>query len=141
MQTDNHRLDWYESLSVGVPSIDEQHKRLIALTDRLFQAIMGDVGKTVMGDVLNELADYTVYHFEHEEQLLLEHGYPEDLFTEHRNEHQALTTKVHELIGEYERNASCLDLTVYEFLRDWTTDHMKGTDSLYTDFLVARGVR
>ncbi|WP_272699334.1 bacteriohemerythrin [Desulfovibrio sp. Fe33] len=141
MRTDNHRLDWYESLSVGVPSIDEQHKRLIALTDKLFQAIMDDVGKTVMGDVLNELADYTTYHFGHEEQLLLEHGYPEDLFAEHQYEHQVLTTKVHELIGEHERNASCLDLTVYEFLRDWTTEHMKGTDSQYSDFLIKRGVR
>ena len=141
MQSGFQHFEWHDSHSVGIPSIDDQHKRLIALTNRLFQAILNDMGEDALAGVLSDLADYAVYHFEHEELLMREHGFPEDLFAAHRAEHRALADKVAALIEEYRQDASCLDLTVYEFLRDWTTEHMDGTDSLYAIFLQERGVR
>ncbi|MGE4423698.1 MAG: bacteriohemerythrin [Pseudodesulfovibrio sp.] len=132
-----HGIEWHESHSVGVPSIDEQHKRLVALTNRLFQAIMDEAGETALEGVLNDLADYAAYHFTHEEGLLRKHGYPEDLLTEHRAEHKALTDRVHQYIARYREDPSNLDLSVYVFLRDWTTEHMSRSDSRYSEFLVA----
>ncbi|EGB14820.1 hemerythrin-like metal-binding protein [Pseudodesulfovibrio mercurii] len=133
-----HQIEWHDSHSVGVPSIDEQHKRLVALTNRLFLAIMDETGETALGDVLDELADYAVYHFTHEEGLLHLHGYPDELLTEHRAEHAALTDQVHEYIERYREDPACLDLSVYVFLRDWTTEHMSRSDSKYSEFLQAR---
>ena len=131
-------IKWNESHSVGVPSIDEQHKRLVALTNRLFLAIMNEAGETVLAGVLDELADYAAYHFAHEEELLRMHGYPEDLLAEHRAEHKALTDQVHRYIARYREEPDCLDLTVYVFLRDWTADHMDRSDSRYSQFLMDR---
>jgi hemerythrin-like metal-binding protein len=131
------QIEWHESHSVGVPSIDEQHKRLVALTNRLFLAIMNEAGETVLESVLNDLADYAVYHFTHEEELLRRHGYPEELLAEHRTEHKDLTDRVHEYIARYREAPSNLDLSVYVFLRDWTTEHMSRSDSKYSEFLMA----
>jgi hemerythrin-like metal-binding protein len=130
-------IEWHESHSVGVPSIDEQHKRLMALTNRLFQAIMNEAGEAALEGILNELADYVSYHFTHEEELLRKYGYPEDLLAEHEAEHKALTDEVHRYIALYRKDPANLDLSVYVFLRDWTTEHMSRSDSEYSEFLVA----
>jgi hemerythrin-like metal-binding protein len=137
MEAHMHEIEWHESHSVGVPSIDEQHKRLVALTNRLFLAIMDDAGEEALEGVLNDLADYAVYHFTHEEELLRMHGYPEELLDEHRAEHQALTDEVHRYIARYREDPGNLDLSVYVFLRDWTHEHMSRSDSRYSEFLVA----
>jgi hemerythrin-like metal-binding protein len=130
-------IEWHESHSVGVPSIDEQHKRLMALTNGLFQAIMNEAGETILEDTLNELADYASYHFSHEEELLRMHGYPEDLLAQHQAEHQALTEEVYRYIARYRKDPANLDLSLFVFLRDWTTEHMNRSDSRYSEFLVA----
>ncbi|OIQ49251.1 Bacteriohemerythrin [Pseudodesulfovibrio hydrargyri] len=135
------QIEWHESHSVGVPSIDEQHKRLMALTNRLFQAIMDEAGETALEGILNELADYAAYHFTHEEELLRMHGYPEDLLEEHRAEHKALTDEVYRYIARYREDSANLDLSVYVFLRDWTTEHMSRSDSRYSDFLMAHNAK
>ncbi|WP_319583360.1 bacteriohemerythrin [uncultured Pseudodesulfovibrio sp.] len=134
-------IEWDESHSVGVPSIDEQHKRFVALTNRLFQAIMNEAGEAELEGVLNDLADYAAYHFTHEETLLRMHGYPEDLLAEHRKEHTALTDKVYCYIAMYRENHANLDLSVYLFLRDWTTEHMSRSDSKYSAFLVDQNAK
>ncbi|MEZ7196638.1 bacteriohemerythrin [Pseudodesulfovibrio karagichevae] len=132
-----HGIEWHESNSVGVPSIDDQHKRLMALTNRLFLAIMDETGETALEGVLNDLADYAVYHFTHEEGLLRKYGYPEDLLAEHQAEHKALTDRVLHYIARYRDDPANLDLSVYVFLRDWTTEHMGRSDARYSEFLMA----
>lgn len=134
-------IEWHESYSVGVPSLDEQHKRLVALTNRLFQAIMDETGESALGDVLTELADYASYHFTHEEELLQMHGYPETLLAGHRAEHVALTDQVRRYIARYRENPARLDLSVYVFLRDWTAEHMSRSDSKYSEFLMSHNAR
>lgn len=136
-----NQIEWCESHSVGVGSIDEQHKRLVALTNQLFMAIMRDEGGQELGEVLAELARYTEYHFSYEEQILTAHGYPEASLEEHRQEHCRLTGRVYELLDQYAQAPSTLDLEVYNFLRDWMTEHMSGTDSHYAAFLASKGVR
>ena len=67
-------LEWNENLSVGVPSIDKQHKALLGLLNELFDATQAGRGQVVLGKVLKELADYTVYHFQYEESPLCPDG-------------------------------------------------------------------
>ncbi len=48
---------------------------------------------------------------------------------------------MHELIARARQDNALIDLEVYDFLRDWTNDHMHGTDRRYVEFLAARGAR
>lgn len=131
---------WMESYSVGVPSIDDQHKQLIELNNQLFHAIMEDRGRDVVLDVLGELAEYATRHFSHEEDLLNEYGFDPALLSEHVAEHRSLTEQVQDYLQGADQQSS-LDLVVYDFLRDWTTNHLKETDSKYANFLQRHGVR
>lgn len=133
------QIVWTESNSVGVASLDEQHRRLVEVTNRLFQEIINDTGTEAVFAVLDEVARYAEYHFAHEEALLVEHGYPADELERHAAEHRALEAQVHELIARARQDNSLIDLEVYDFLRDWTNDHMHGSDKRYATFLAARG--
>jgi len=139
MSTD--QILWNDEDSVGVASIDEQHKELVAITNRMFQAIVRDAGVEAVLGILDEMARYAEQHFAHEEALLVEHGYPADMLASHVAEHRNLTGQVHDFIRKARENTDILDLEVYDFLRDWMTDHLQRTDRTYAEFLCARGAR
>ncbi|WP_285907080.1 bacteriohemerythrin [Pseudodesulfovibrio pelocollis] len=139
MTTD--QILWNDENSVGVASIDEQHKQLVAITNNLFQAIVRDAGVEVIFGILDEMARYADLHFAHEEALLTEYGFPTDMLERHIGEHRDLTGKVHDFIRRARQNNDLIDLEVYDFLRDWMTDHLQRTDRTYADFLCARGAR
>ena len=131
---------WTDNYSVGVPSIDRQHKQLVELNNKLFHAIMEDRGEDAIQDVLRELAEYAKYHFSHEEKLLTEHGFDPNLLAEHIEEHSSFAKQVQDYLNGVKQQNS-LDLLVYDFLRSWITDHLKQTDSNYARFLQTHGVQ
>lgn len=135
-----YHIEWNEDNSVGVLSIDEQHKELVAITNRLFQAIMDDKGFSILMKILNELEEYADVHFSYEEKLLKEHGYPEAEYQEHVVEHVELTQQVKDFIDMVEEAGETLDMEVFEFLRTWTDTHLSRTDKKYTTFLRSKGV-
>jgi hemerythrin-like metal-binding protein len=134
-------IEWNDAHSVGVESIDEQHRQLVVLTNRLFQAIVRDTGADSVPDVLTELERYVDYHFSHEEELLRKHGYPADALGRHIAEHRELTHQVYDFARKAREDSDIIDLEVFEFLRDWTTSHLLRTDMLYAGFLRSSGAR
>ena len=58
---------WNESFDTGLPEIDEQHRRLVQLLNTLASHIAFGSGVQEVSVLLDELADYAVYHFQTEE--------------------------------------------------------------------------
>ena len=135
------QLLWTETSSVGVESIDEQHKQIVEIANRLFREIVRDTGVESIFEILDEMARYAEQHFAYEENLLKEHGFPSDKLEQHLAEHQALTAQVHDFIQKARLDNDLIDLEVYDFLRDWMNDHLSRTDKEYALFLSSRGVR
>jgi hemerythrin len=132
-------FQWSDALSVGVASIDDEHRTLVAILNELHDALLERRAPAVLDDVFQRLIAYTEEHFSHEEALLAEHGYP-DLVT-HRAQHLGLTRRVHELYDAHHAGERGLSLEVLEFLRDWLRNHIVGTDRRYAAHLAACGVR
>lgn len=62
---------WDDMLySVGIASIDAQHKKLVALVNNLFEAMKSGKGATVVGSILDELIQYTASHFKYAEECM-----------------------------------------------------------------------
>ncbi|MBI1937888.1 MAG: bacteriohemerythrin [Ignavibacteriales bacterium] len=131
-------LTWNNTYSVNINSIDNQHKRLVDLMNNLHDAMKQGKGKDVLGEILNDLANYTVYHFNHEEKLFASHGYPEGNL--HKAEHDKLIKQVDELKNKYNSGSVTVTLDVLNFLKNWLTDHIVGSDKKYSSFLNERGV-
>ncbi len=133
------KIKWSEDCSVGVPSIDEQHKQLVSLTNELFQAIIKDQGQDVALDVLNQVAEFAKYHIDHEESLLQKYDYPRHRLQPHIAEHRKLIHGVDKLIRE--SSTDHLDLKIYDFLRTWTTEHFNLLDKDFATFLQDKGAK
>ena len=81
-------IKWSDEYSVGVKQIDDQHKNLVDLINRLFDAMSLGKGKEVLGGVFDELKKYTIIHFQTEERLMVVYGYPD--YEAHKKSHEDL---------------------------------------------------
>lgn len=135
------QIKWNPEDSVGVKSIDEQHKQLIVLINDLFEAIMKNEGFEIVKRILEELARYVGDHFTHEEKLLEAHNFDSQLLREHIDEHRKLTTELYEFMVKFKLEEKSVDLGLYQFLRDWMVDHLQDTDRKYADFLQMKGAQ
>lgn len=121
---------WDESLGVNVKEIDTQHQKLIDLINELHDAMKGGKGKEVLQEILNGLADYTVYHFNTEEKYFAEFHY--DKSVEHKGQHKEFVEKVVEFKKKFEADEVGLTIEIMHFLKDWTVEHIKGSDKEFT---------
>ena len=64
-------LVWDYVLSVGIDEIDEDHHRLVDLFNMLHHSVTEGDGIDYLAALLEELINCTVWHFSHEERLLL----------------------------------------------------------------------
>ncbi len=131
-------MRWTPSLSVGIDSIDSQHKVLIDLINDLYQKMHSGDGKSGVGDALGKLIDYTGTHFKFEEDLFATHGY-EDIDA-HMEIHRELVAQVVDFQKQFATGKADISIELMEFLKDWLLNHIKKTDMKYVPFLQSKGV-
>ena len=86
-------INWTSSFSVLHEEIDEQHRSLILIMQKLGNCLISkDLDFTVVLDILTELDEYVRVHFSYEEQLMDKYDYPELLA--HRMQHDGLRQKL-----------------------------------------------
>ena len=117
---------WDESLSVEVDEIDEDHRRLVDLFNILCKAVEDKDPAQYIDAVLEELISCTIWHFRHEERLMLLYKY--ERFEEHKAEHKALIDSVRALQEKFHRTDKQLSTDDIEYLEDWLTEHILGQD-------------
>jgi len=133
-------FEWDESFSVGLPEIDRQHKILINMINELNYHVRMKHNASYINRILQGLIDYTVSHFGYEEGLMERHGYKH--LAEHKEKHKKLINQILEF--QYRVNSNNNDEEIVEellnFLNEWLSKHIKGTDKDYAKILVAMGV-
>ncbi|OGQ78630.1 MAG: hemerythrin [Deltaproteobacteria bacterium RIFOXYA12_FULL_58_15] len=132
-------IGWQDAFSVGIEEIDAQHRKLIDIINNLHEAMRDKKAKGILGDIVNEMADYATLHFATEEKYLVAFGYPEIVV--HESEHNAFTKKVADLRERLAQGTLVLSLEVITFLRDWLTNHILSSDKKYAPFLNSKGLQ
>ena len=89
-------FEWKEKYSVGIKKFDDQHKELLRIGRDIVSAFEGTEEGIDQYDhiikLLNELKDYTVYHFESEEKAMEKADYPK--LEKHKEVHQKFVDKL-----------------------------------------------
>lgn len=124
--------EWDESMALGIPTIDSQHKELIVWSKSLEGAVQKGGGALVIDDVLQKLIGYVHKHFSDEERLMLSCNFPD--FTSHRQEHDFFVTRLKDLHNGITSGEE-LSVKTLDFLIDWLVSHIKGTDQNYGRFI------
>lgn len=127
-------IAWSEKLSVGVAALDTDHKKLIAIFNRLNRSIRAGEGQAVIGPCLDDLLAYTDYHFEAEEALMKLARYPD--LAPHRQQHRALIERLTGIRDRYADDPDSIASTaVFDFLSNWLMRHILGDDQRYSPWL------
>ena len=134
-----NKIEWDESLSIGVDLIDEQHKMLIQRLNDLSAAIEKTQGEGGVVQTLDFLIEYTDFHFSAEEKCMAEHDYPG---LEHqKKQHEEFRASLKNMVEDYEYEGVTRALTtsVNVFLQNWLINHIKGADRKLGEFLQEKG--
>ena len=132
-------MAWTEKYSVGIAQIDQEHKKLIALINELYEAMSQGKGNEVQGKVFDGLVAYCRTHFANEEGLMKKYGYP--AFPDHKGIHDRLTAKVAGMANDLKAGKAQSVIQTSNFLKDWRNKHILETDQKYAPFLQEKGAR
>lgn len=124
---EQQKPQWNDALLVGDPTIDEQHKDLIQMVASY--PIEKDSNDN---DLFEAILDYTGYHFEQEQGLMEQAGYPG--LEEHKQTHKRLLT----VLTYHRRKFLKGDMDGWsfrDFLNRWICDHIMECDQEFGAFL------
>ena len=133
------KLEWTDKLSVNISVFDNEHKKLIGIINRLYDAMSQGLGHKAMAGILVELSDYTKTHFEHEEDAMKRHDYPG--FAEQKKAHDEFVNKLNDTRTQYENGGITLSIPLFKLLLSWVENHIMKIDQKYSEFFIERGMK
>ena len=122
-----------ETLTLGIEEIDEDHSKLIELYNILNHSVSEGDSKEYVEAVLDEMINCTVWHFSHEERLMMKYGY--DGYTEHKSDHQDLIEGAKALKQRFLQAGKLVEDDLV-YLERWLTEHILVSDSRLAAFLI-----
>ena len=127
---------WDGSLKIGVEAVDAQHRYLFEIINNMQCKLALGHAREALLDGLDSMRTYARFHFETEERLLEEHGYPE--LKVHREAHHEFLAALDRLSAQ--PFAPELAYQALGYLLSWLAGHIQAVDGRYAPFLAERGV-
>ena len=131
-------INWSEKYSVGIVSIDNQHKKLFDLINKLSDSMKAGKSSEQLGTVFLELINYTDMHFKAEEAFFKQYSYPSSI--KHVMHHDDLRKQVMALKEKHAGGSSVITVQLLTFLVDWVNNHILQEDKAYSSYLISKGV-
>ncbi len=134
------KIEWDDSLSVGIELIDEQHKVWIERLNSLSGAVESHQEVQHVSRTLDFMVDYVEFHFATEEKHMAAQNYP--AFAEHKAKHAEFRKALTELVREFEEDGAThrLGESVNNFQITWLKNHIRQIDKQFGAFLKEKGV-
>ncbi len=122
-------IQWDNKLSVGVNEIDNQHKAIINIINRLYDCVGSeDSSVDKVKDLLPELYWYASEHFKHEELFMFETSY--ESLVEHKKIHSDMLNEVKSFIDNLEEQINSPE-HMADFFKSWLLNHIVVEDHKY----------
>ena len=113
---------------LGIESVDNQHKHLIELVNQLDEAVAVGAERDTIIKIVNGLIDYTVYHFQHEQQLMTAAKFNPTMQAIHEAEHKEFVAKMIMVQRDVQDDINALSDDLMEYLVNWLCHHILSTD-------------
>ena len=123
-------VEWTESMSTGVPEIDEEHKEWIKRFNDFDQSLIGENSTNHMYIALRFFEIYTKFHFGHEEERVIDKQ--STLANKNRKEHGLIKNLISDLKQRIKlEGAGLVEVMELKLEMDrWLVDHIMNTDVL-----------
>ena len=132
-------MEWTPDLEVDEGKIDEQHRELFKRISKLVSAIKSKTCKFEIGPTTAFLEEYIIEHFNDEQEMMREAGYPD--FEVHKAIHEKFISDFNELKKNLESESSNYTKSVYtnQIVVDWILEHIQEMDKAFGRFLSSEG--
>jgi len=122
-------VEWITKFELGINEIDDQHKRLIGIMNKLCEALNQGEESKMIAEIIKEMWDYAHYHFALEEKYFDEFHY--EKAEAHKVWHKAFYKKVEDLAKEFDGGKKSVSIDAISFLGGWFIDHTQTFDREY----------
>ncbi len=131
-------INWNDSMSVKIGSIDDQHKKLIEMINDFYDNISKRSNDELILKLVGGMKTYTAMHFTTEEKYMKLYKYPN--YEQHKKEHEDFIAKVNALEEKIKKGKTIVSFEITNFIKDWIKKHIQDTDKQYSDFFLKHGV-
>jgi len=120
---------WNKNFDTGVELIDEQHKVLVEILNRLAGNLANISDSAVLNEIFYELENYAQYHFKTEEAIWYKYFKDDEWNLEHQRTHSSFMDEVNAIKdGEDKKPLSQIAYDIISFLSKWLAYHILDTD-------------
>jgi hemerythrin-like metal-binding protein len=127
---------WTDHFKTGIDSIDAQHEALLESLHGLSCAFEKGQPDPTLNEMLASIVRRIIKHFQTEETLMKEVGYPTRC--EHLNQHCELILQIR-TIQYKQSNGHPMNTDIATFLASWFEHHIREVDMDYVNFM--RGMK
>lgn len=120
-------IAWKDEYSVGVPSIDAEHRQLIELINWLNELASQGENYEKVSNALGEIYAQISAHFALEEKLMRESNY--DAYPEHKEDHEDLLDELRDIMDRVDYDGSYDESRLADELERWFSVHFQTHDA------------
>lgn len=144
-ETENSLFAFTDKYKTGIELVDDEHRRLFEIIDQTYTLIHDDFAHDKYDQImhlLEQLKDYTEFHFNDEEELMDRIGYPD--INSQKKAHSAFIEKlvnidIHDLDAMDDNQQQYL-LDLVNFLVTWLSNHILGADKKIGEYMAANNI-
>ena len=129
-------LSWSRQYEIGNDLIDQQHQELFRRINAFHDLWLAQREVQAIAVLLNQLIAYAEMHFQNEEAIMRDAGFPR--LEEHQAEHEAMVETIFRLRQTFEQNNGRIEMDTIKFVKSWLIEHIVRNDYLFRDFLARR---
>ncbi|MCP5093510.1 MAG: hemerythrin family protein [Gammaproteobacteria bacterium] len=120
-------LEWKPEYSVGIASMDDEHREMIALINDVYAKLGTSPDADTIEDCLEEIFNTISLHFALEERIMREQGYDE--YEDHKEDHEDLLDEIRDLMDEFVADEKEGARRLEEGLSGWFSKHFVSFDA------------
>jgi hemerythrin-like metal-binding protein len=121
---------WKDQFSVKIPEMDQQHQKFFNLLNKvhLYNETQ-ERDPEFLNELFRDLFAYVLTHFDDEEKLLEQTGFPG--LELQKKQHQHFRDQLVKLREQYINSQATIPQSVLTFMRDWFMNHVLEFDKEY----------
>jgi hemerythrin-like metal-binding protein len=133
MESHIWKIEWNDRMSVGIPEVDEDHKRFATLINAFNQSILDRMDLSEIKKRLEHVIDDAAEHFAHEEKLFKEWQYPNA--EEHANKHVETIAAYKAVLDKFVSYDFASEwIEAGQYVKDLLIGHLINEDMKYAEF-------
>lgn len=122
---------WDENFVTNIEEVDSQHQVLVGLINEYSDMLSNNLASEASTKrILDELLDYTIYHFSEEESLMVECGLDPRHIDSHKKAHQYFIDEIVTMSEDMSKLGQSSGHYLLDFLMHWLAYHILGLDQV-----------